>query len=69
MNMPGFTAATSLYRTRTGIDLEIRWDPKNVPDKNQIIPQRMVCHNLDMIDWWVITGMISEYGGVYCHRH
>jgi hypothetical protein len=69
MNMPGFTAATSLYRTRTGIDLKIRWDPKKVPDKNQIIPQRTVCHELDMIDWWVITGMISEYGGVYCHRH
>lgn len=26
------------------------------------------CHVLDMVDWWVLTGQISEYGGMYCHH-
>lgn len=30
---------------------------------------RVVCHHLDTIDWWVITGDYSEYGGDYCHYH
>jgi hypothetical protein len=25
------------------------------------------CHVLDMVDWWVVTGQISEYGGMLCH--
>jgi hypothetical protein len=25
------------------------------------------CHTLDMVDWWVVTGQISEYGGTLCH--
>lgn len=29
--------------------------------------QAKTCHVLDTIDWWVITGEISEYGGMYCH--
>ena len=25
------------------------------------------CHTLDMVDWWVVTGQVSEYGGTLCH--
>ena len=28
-----------------------------------------VCHVLDPIDWWVVTGQVSQYGGTYCHNH
>ena len=30
---------------------------------------KTVCHELDPIDWWVVTGQISKYGGTYCHNH
>jgi hypothetical protein len=26
------------------------------------------CYQLDTIDWWVLTGQNSYYGGIYCHR-
>jgi len=29
---------------------------------------KTACHVLDPIDWWVVTGQVSEYGGTYCHR-
>lgn len=28
---------------------------------------RKHCHVLSMEDWWVVTGNVSEYGGMYCH--
>ena len=30
---------------------------------------KTVCHVLDPIDWWVVTGHVSQYGGTYCHNH
>ena len=30
---------------------------------------KTVCHVLDSVDWWVVTGQISKYGGTYCHNH
>ena len=30
---------------------------------------KTVCHVLDLIDWWVVTGQVSQYGGTYCHNH
>jgi hypothetical protein len=26
------------------------------------------CYQLNQIDWWVITGQNSEYGGILCTR-
>jgi hypothetical protein len=37
--------------------------------KDQLMASRTVCHTLGMIDWWVVTGQVSEYGGTYCHSH
>jgi|GEM_PF-6396687 len=31
--------------------------------------RKAVCHTLDAIDFWVVTGIWSEYGGTYCHFH
>ncbi len=33
----------------------------------QVEAARPHCHTLDMVDWWVVTGQISEYGGMFCH--
>ncbi len=36
--------------------------------KGELMAMRTVCHTLDMVDWWVVTGEISYYGGTYCHQ-
>lgn len=33
-----------------------------------IVEARTVCHQVDEVTWWVLTGDITEYGGFYCHR-
>jgi hypothetical protein len=33
----------------------------------QVEAAKSHCHVLDTVDWWVLTGQISEYGGMYCH--
>jgi hypothetical protein len=33
----------------------------------QVETAKSHCHTLDMVDWWVVTGQISEYGGTLCH--
>ena len=29
----------------------------------------LVCHTLNRIDYWVITGIDSAKGGIWCHFH
>jgi hypothetical protein len=31
--------------------------------------RKIVCHHLDAGDFWVVTGIWSDYGGDYCHEH
>lgn len=33
------------------------------------LDRRIVCHDLDPVDFWVATGIWSKYGGTYCHEH
>jgi len=25
------------------------------------------CHNLNRVDYWVMTGIVTDTGGVFCH--
>jgi hypothetical protein len=67
MTLPGFTAEATLNRTNERYR-GVGTVTKSEPTLNSVQPAAVCVVYEDWFDFWLETGIVSEYGGMICRR-